>query len=999
MYQLYMNTVVNLYCIYVHIFRFIQDECPRLRGAQDKCHKLLSTLETLKQLASVQSHRTPLVPIFHPAANPDRQALLENIKAVTPNHMHRMESIEMAECVQRKKKELICDKEDIRQFETLLRVQKDHLHKMGYATQVQDKQEKKMKALYLEEKTKREKEVTKELVWERKGAEKKREEERQRLKKRLALKQQQKEEKRRMEQREKERVQDTQSSAGSAGSEKNHLDQAADSLCEDTEEDADSLRFSSSISSTTSLLEHIRSLGGWISDGQQAQPKADNHTQDHSQHPTRENTTPQGGSSDKVTPLIKGSHQHNGTHVPSTREQQHHRTNGLVSPSQNHIAQSHPQPESQVAEDTHHSLRHIQAPAKDKQSPAQERQPPIQSLKKENPGPQQEQRHINQHEIPPSKEKPSPRQEKRRINQYEPAWGKLDFAKFTQVGVSRERAQGLQPGLQVPKTALKSSKPSPPEERARNYKVKQLDKPNKTVQAHTQLTMQGKQQPVHPGHRVVKQSLSQERGQPGKLPPANSAPHPPFDVMQHQVTQRASKPVRTQQLPSTRQLPGRMYPSHDPSLIISDAPPRLRKSIGYPGEFDDNAGFYDMLQAREGTVLSQPQPSTHLFGAPSVSSANWWSAAPPKMQKQNAQHPSHPDMSDVGTKSAAPKQYNRQYSNSQPDSFALSSNPAYDTAMVGILPERRRRVESQGAQNAPTAPKKQQAIRKSMDDTVLAQHQHEGQIQMRRGHPESRIPQQPLHLQHNSHLPHLKSDSQHGSHSHSPRPKSGGTLTQHSHVQPSSRPKPQNSAHQQPQEPQPHSKTQSGLAPSKHVGESGSECSSDNHSRLQSTVSGTSTQHQNVSGNHSTSSGFSSGHSGTGAHQTHQLTNRSSHIPSQQAGPQSSHSHSSGLPAPRTRYQPQSQSTQGHGHGPLPQPTHHKTSHLPVHHVHDEGALTSYPRFQRRPPPGARPRDTRSHGVRPHPGPPGVGQIPQHHKTHEHTKGSHSRNPDVGSLV
>ena len=180
------------------------------------------------------------------------------------------------------------------------------------------------------------------------------------------------------------------------------------------------------------------------------------------------------------------------------------------------------------------------------------------------------------------------------------------------------------------------------------------------------------------------------------------------------------------------------------------------------------------------------------------------------------------------------------------------------------------------------------------------QHHGEGQIQLRRGHPESHIPQQPSHSQHNSHLPHLKSDSQHGSHSHSPRPKSGGTLAQHSHFQPSYRPKLQSSAHQQPQEPQPHSKTQSGLAPGKHVGESGSECFSDNHSRLQSMVSGTSTQHQNVSGNHSTSSGFSSGHSGTGAHQTHQLTNRSLHFPSQQAGPQSSHSHSSGLPAPRT---------------------------------------------------------------------------------------------------
>lgn len=908
----------------------------------------------------------------------------------------------MAECVQRKKKELVYEKEDVKHFETLLRVQKDHLHKMGYATQVQDKQEKKMRALYMEEKSKREKEVAKELEWERKVAEKKREEERQRLKERLALKQQQREEKRRMEQKEKEkeRAQDTQSSTES---EKNHLDQAGNSLCEDAEEDADSLRFSSSISSTTSLLEHIRSLGGWMSDSQQAQPKAGNHTQDHSQYPTREDTVPQAGGSDKGTPLVNGSNQHNSTHVPSAKEQLHLRTNGRASPPQDHVAQRHPQPEPQVAEDSHHSLRHVQAPTKGKQSPAQERRHPSQNLTKENHSPQQEQRHISQHEIPPSKEKPSPLQDKRRINQYEPAWGKLDFAKFTQVGIPQERAQGLQPGLQVPKTALKSSKPSPPQEKARNYKVKQLDKAKKPVQAHTQLGMQGKQQPVLVGHRVAKQSLSQERAQPGKLPPANTAPHPPSDVIQHQVTHRASKPVRTQQMPSPRQLPGRVHPSHDAPLIISDAPPRLRKSIGYPGEFDDNAGFYDMLEAREGTVLSQPQPSTHMFGAPPVASANWWSSAPPKMQKQN-QHPSHPNMGDVGTKSVAPRQYNRQYSNSQPDSFALSSNPAYDTAMVGILPERRRRVESQGAKKAPTAPKKQQAIRKSMDDTVLAQHQVEAQVQMRRGHPESRIPQQPTHLQHNSHLPHPKSDSQHSSHS--PRPKSGGTLAQHSHIQPSSKPKPQSSSNQLSQQAQLHPKTQSGLAPSKHVGESSSECSSENHSRLQSTVSGTSAQHQNMSANHSMSSGFSSGHSGTGAHQSHvhvqaAQTNRSPHVPSQLVGPhvQSSHTaHTSGLPAPRTRYQPQSQTTQSHGHGPPPQPTHHKTSHLPVHHVHEEGALTSYPRFQRRPP-GARPRDIRSHGTRPYPGSPGAGQVPQHHKTQEHTKGSHSRNPDVGSLV
>jgi hypothetical protein len=256
--------------------RFIQDEHPRLEEAGEKCLRLTNTLETLKQVAVVQFHRTPLVPYFAPVANPDRAALLDNIKSVTPNHTHRVESIEMAECVQHKKKELVMRREGINRFESQLRKQREHLHKMESTPDLEDRQAKKIVRLYLEEKAEREAELAREIKLERTVAERKRKEEREKMKERLQRQREDEKKMQRWREGEKKKMQrqrgkrvverlkngagEQQSSQSVAGDDENG------EWYHHQEIEEGSIRFSSSFSSTASLLEHVRSLGGWSSD-------------------------------------------------------------------------------------------------------------------------------------------------------------------------------------------------------------------------------------------------------------------------------------------------------------------------------------------------------------------------------------------------------------------------------------------------------------------------------------------------------------------------------------------------------------------------------------------------------------------------------------------------------------------------------------------------------------------------------------------------------------
>ena len=110
----------------------------------------------MTQYASLQSHRTPLVPIFHPVPQPDRTLLMENISAIVPNYEDRMASLETAELLRHKKKQLHTESGNtIKQFENLLRVKKQELRKAVDGKTIEEKQQMKLKEFYMEEKLKR----------------------------------------------------------------------------------------------------------------------------------------------------------------------------------------------------------------------------------------------------------------------------------------------------------------------------------------------------------------------------------------------------------------------------------------------------------------------------------------------------------------------------------------------------------------------------------------------------------------------------------------------------------------------------------------------------------------------------------------------------------------------------------------------------------------------------------------------------------------------------
>ena len=1185
-----------MHSLFLWVFRFLQEECPRLKGCQDKCHELLATLETLQQLATIQFHRTPRVPIFRPVYNPNRHAVMENIKAVTSNHMHRMECIEMAECVQRKKRELSREKDDIKQFEAQLKVQKEHLHKMGYASQVQDEQEKKMRALYMEEKKRRKKEMMKELQWENKVAEKKTEEERQRLKERLALKKKQKQEKQKMEQTDDQRQKSSKTTK---------VDQSTEA-CVDSEEDTDSLLLTSSLSSTASMLEYVMSIGESASDKQQiaphhqlctddpilfadrldfrsregSTPRADDngtldnfaslHSEDHAKsHGTdscrtftklhnadainvkssdaskvkssdgskvklpdtskaklsdtskvkipdaskvtstdtgkvkspdarkvklpdtskdklsvaskvksteggkikstdarkikspdarkvkspdaRKVKSPDADSSkavissqhvaggkaaaksynvhdakamkrlrdadggeavatlshspdnarqvesprdaEKREPLVNGTRQANSKHL---QLQHHNQAGGMISPTHNITTQNQPDTETKF---THHPLKSQTPQVTEKPTPNQNKQHPIQhdpvSMKK-NSGANQDQSLTRQQESSGSKENQTQLKEKRRINsQNELAWGKVDFGKYTQVNVSHNKGQGTQPGQPALKTDLKTTRSYLSQEKSPTHRAKPTDRAFKTTHGQPVLAMQERQQQsIQLGHKPIKHNHPHDKPLSGKAFPSNGALQS-SNTMHHSVSQqRAPKTIHSQQqVISTRQ------PSQQ---NIPDAPPRARKSFGYQGEFDDNAGFYDLLEAE--VSLSQPQPSTKSFAVSQTHNQNAWNGAPKKTKKQVPQQPSHDHLNaiqslDTTAKPASSRQYTKQYSHSQPDSFDLSSNPAYDTATVGILQDRGQKVGLQGVKRRP-APKRPQNIRKSLDDAVLTQHNGDTQVNLRRQHPNTHVHQQHLPLQH-QHQQQLQ-------HPNARLKSSNGTSNQHP-ISQLSRSKPPASSYSQQQilHTQFYPKSYAGLGYSQSMANSGSDVSSDTHSRH---------CHGSTSGTHSTTSGVSSGQSISSVQPTPMSpsTTHNSYIPPSQAMPaHSSHALTSGLPAPRSRChsQPQpsyplSPHSQATGAPPHAQTAygHQKTiatSQLPAHQylVHEERTLTSYPRFYRKPHTAGKMKDGRPPNVRPYPGSPGIGHGNHHHKMQDHAKASHSAHQNVGSLV
>ena len=124
-----------------------------------------------------------------------------NIETITPNHLHRVEAIELSETVHKKKKEMSSPKSSIRKFENQLRIRKDHLRTTRNTEQLENRREMKLKASFLSEKFEREKGLAREVELQKKLAAKKREEEKREVEERWVSQQRQRLDERRSRQR------------------------------------------------------------------------------------------------------------------------------------------------------------------------------------------------------------------------------------------------------------------------------------------------------------------------------------------------------------------------------------------------------------------------------------------------------------------------------------------------------------------------------------------------------------------------------------------------------------------------------------------------------------------------------------------------------------------------------------------------------------------------------------------------------------------------------
>ncbi|XP_050418777.1 SRC kinase signaling inhibitor 1 isoform X2 [Patella vulgata] len=103
--------------------KFLKEEPDRIDGSLKRCKKLTGTLYTLKRLASVQDHRPLNVPYVasktSDPSNEDKYGVLENIRAIVPNHTTRLNSLEEAENSRERKKKIIQQQESLKFGKTL----------------------------------------------------------------------------------------------------------------------------------------------------------------------------------------------------------------------------------------------------------------------------------------------------------------------------------------------------------------------------------------------------------------------------------------------------------------------------------------------------------------------------------------------------------------------------------------------------------------------------------------------------------------------------------------------------------------------------------------------------------------------------------------------------------------------------------------------------------------------------------------------------------------
>ncbi|XP_067650279.1 coiled-coil domain-containing protein CG32809-like isoform X23 [Haliotis asinina] len=103
--------------------KFLKEEPEKLEADLKRCKKLTGTLYTLKRLASVQEHRPPQIPPIasnlKEVGDEDRKNVLENIRAIVPNHDTRVAKIEAAETSRERKKKISTQQEALKMGKSL----------------------------------------------------------------------------------------------------------------------------------------------------------------------------------------------------------------------------------------------------------------------------------------------------------------------------------------------------------------------------------------------------------------------------------------------------------------------------------------------------------------------------------------------------------------------------------------------------------------------------------------------------------------------------------------------------------------------------------------------------------------------------------------------------------------------------------------------------------------------------------------------------------------
>ncbi|KAK3108044.1 hypothetical protein FSP39_000035 [Pinctada imbricata] len=99
--------------------RFLKDEPDTIDEALKRCKRLTGTLFTLKRLASVQEHRpvhqaTSAMVGGRLPSEDDKKALLENIRAMVPDHNARVQSLVAADASRERKKKIVTKQEALK---------------------------------------------------------------------------------------------------------------------------------------------------------------------------------------------------------------------------------------------------------------------------------------------------------------------------------------------------------------------------------------------------------------------------------------------------------------------------------------------------------------------------------------------------------------------------------------------------------------------------------------------------------------------------------------------------------------------------------------------------------------------------------------------------------------------------------------------------------------------------------------------------------------------